>query len=127
MRPAYAIYVLESEWSWDHTNREIATFTVEGVEGQRWQEEFECLIDPLCPEDTKQSIIRDFKDVAKMQNKCQMSCTPHLLRLYRVTNYDGILRYRTPKGKTPKLNMILELICEFDQQGNPIIPRQVCN
>lgn len=123
MKPAYAIYVLESEWSWDHTNKEIATFTVEGIEGDRWQQELECLIDPLCPEDVKNGIMEDFKDIAKIQNKCRVNCTPHLLRLYRVVNCDGsIVQQPTSKRGAPQVNLTLKLICGFDRKGNIIIP-----
>ncbi len=124
MQPLYAIYLLESEWTWDHTNTEIATLTVEGAEGERWQKEFECLVDPLCPEHIKRSVVENLKTVATAQNNCQMDSTPRLVRLYRVTDYDGILRINPQKGESPKLNLTLKLICEFDCENYPLIPKE---
>jgi hypothetical protein len=122
MRPAYAIYVLESQWTWDHFNTELATFTVEGREGHRWQTEFECLVDATCPEEQKDMILRRLERVAEEQNNCQMDSTPHLICLYRVVDYDGILRVSPREGETPKLNLTLELICKFDENNKPIMP-----
>lgn len=123
MKPAYAIYVLESEWTWDHFNRELATITVEGTEGHRYRQEFECIAESDCPERIKEKIVSELKDIAKSQNQCPMESTPRLIRLYRVIDHDGILLRRPRAGETPKLNFTMQIICEFDSHGNPTKPK----
>ncbi|MDE1970414.1 MAG: hypothetical protein KGI50_02430 [Patescibacteria group bacterium] len=123
MVPSYAIYVLESQWTWDHCNTEIATTTVEGREGQRYERELECLVDPHTDKSILRDILNDLKRIAQAQNKCAMNPAPCLVRLYRVIDYEGILCGSLHGGEAPTLSFKLKLICEFDREGNPVAPK----
>ena len=123
MKPAYAMYVLEVQWVWDHHNTEIATLTVEGCEGSRWQLEFEALGDPNVGLVMKFVLLEDLKRLAKTLNRGVEAA--RMVRLYRVTDHEGIT-LRSPSstdlagGATAEISMKLAPICDFDELGNPV-------
>jgi len=124
MKPPYAVYLLESKWAWDHFNTEIATITVEGVEGERWQSELEKLIDPSCLLSERDSMLLNLKEIAKAQNNCVMDRTPQLVCLYRVVDSDPVLGLLYGRGNNATLKLTLQLICEFDSAGNPVMRKK---
>ena len=127
MHPRYASYLLESEWSWDHTNTEFASIVIEGVDGERWEPELETMLSPNCPLEQKKAMLHRLLSLAGLQNSCQMSDKPRLVRLWRLKDLTGnIPRGYRPNhcemGKRYNLNMELELVCEFDNDNNPVLP-----
>ena len=100
-------------------NTEVATITVEGREGARTQTELELLADPYGDDLEKRAIIKQLESIALAQNNSVMETSPTLVRLYRVTDMEGILRLPYQNGKSARLDMALELICEFDHENQP--------
>jgi hypothetical protein len=124
MKPAYAVYVLEVEWSWDHSNREFATLTVEGTEGNRYEPEFEKLLDPTFPPERKVSMLDELRRVTSALNRSAMG-EARMRCLYRVTDYDGVaVRPVHPAaldaGHAVMMQMWLQPICRFDADGAPV-------
>lgn len=124
MKPLYAVYLLESQWSWDHANREFATITIEGKEGERYEKGFEELLNPECPIDVRKSMLEDLLKIARAQNKCAMTDAPHLVALYRVMDAGGILLSSLRRKNVENLDMNLKFICAFDSKNQPVAPPQ---
>ncbi len=129
MQPAYAIYLLESRWTYDHSNTEIATITVEGREGQRWQMELEDLLKPELNANIKKMTIKELREIA--QNQCgTQSGICRLIRLYRVVDHEGLtvnspLTVELEGGrKTASVSLKLKPICDFDENDR-ILPIDV--
>lgn len=126
MKPAYPTYLLEVQWVWDHHNTEIATLTIEGLEGQRCQDEYEKLIDPAYPAGQKEEMLRQLKEVAAaLNNGVYGSCD--LVRLYRIVEHDRMfLLPSSQKQKelrsdsTVEMKFTLRPICAFDEMGEPV-------
>lgn len=124
MRPAYAVYLLEVQWVWDHANTAVATITVEGVEGERYDTEFERLTDPSLPPGQKEMMLAELRRVAAALNRSTMG-EGRLVRLYRVEDYDGVIRIPPrpqdfQRGQSAELRLQLMPICSFDTEGNPV-------
>ena len=124
MRPAYAVYLLEVQWAWDHANTAVATITVEGVEGERYETEFERLTDPSLPSGQKKMMLAELKRLAAALNRSVMDAG-RMMRLYRVEDYDGVIRLPPlpqdfQRGQLAELRLQLKPICSFDEEGNPV-------
>ena len=124
MRPPYAVYVLEVVWSWDHANTALVTLTIEGCEGSRYEPEFEQLVNPDFDSGHKASMLAELKRIAKTVQRSVVN-SYRLEKLYRVEDYDGIIRFPQTKepflaGTSATLSMKLKPICAFDQDGNPV-------
>ena len=123
MKPAYAVYVLEVKWVFDHHNTEIATLTVEGCEGSRWQPEYEVLGDPNVGHLMKHALLENLWRLARTLDRGLGSV--RMVRLYRVSDHEGIT-LRSPSstdlagGATAEISMKLVPICDFDEQGKPV-------
>ncbi len=127
MKPAYAMYLLQVEWTWDHSNTEFATITVEGREGCRYEPEFERLLDPDFPQVRKSGMIEELNAVAQaVARGTPGSC--RVVRLYRIEDAVGILNGGQPNGafaagSLAVMQMTLRPVCEFDSEGAPIAPK----
>lgn len=124
MKPAYAVYALQVEWTWDHANDEIATFTVEGTEGCRYEPEFERLLDPEFPKHRKEAMLDDLRAIAAALGRGTAGDSK-IVRLYRVEDTVGMLNGGQPDaafkaGRLAVVQMTLRPICSFDAEGQPV-------
>jgi len=125
VKELYAVYVLISSWSWDHSNQEMATITIEGVEGERVGIEFEKVILEGTDED-KCSLVDTLRGIAEKQNG-SLQDRGRLVALCRVIDRSGCQMGSIPlnqdvvKGKEQYLFMTMKPICTFDEKDN-IIP-----
>lgn len=123
MKPPYAVYLLVSEWSWDHTNREIATITIEGRAGHRYEKEYERIISEASPRELKQ-LASTFRQIAEAQGGT-FTGSLHLVCLYRVIGWSGSLLSPSHvgllHGQTRNISMALKPVCTFGA-SDTIIP-----
>ncbi len=106
------MYVLESEWSWDHANTELATMSFEETD--------------VLPETAlfnQDHAGRDtmLENVRKIfEGQCPRHGGYRLKRLWYAPN--GVLLTGRPGSASIEPSKSLELVCTFDKAGTPIRP-----
>lgn len=126
MVPPYAMYLLEAVWVNDHYNREFATLTVEGREGQRYETGFEVLVDPEGDPGDKAAKLSELREVAHALRRHYggshtASVIPaRLVCLYRIVDQGEMPWAGNSNSRLRELHMKLEPICTFDGDGNPV-------
>jgi hypothetical protein len=120
-------YLLESNWAFDHSHREFATFTLE--EGT--QPAPEKILDPSLPEWERKWLLKTLKKIFDAQVPKHGSY--RMTRLYRVLDrnffgYQPGIEHHSQKAtmdgrleqEVVDFHLILQPICDFDDDGNPI-------
>ena len=119
MNPAYAIYILEMEWTWDHANHEFTTITIEGCEGARAEQDFE---EQIKTEGGKRVLVNRLRKIADTVAYQPMGKSK-LICLYRVVDDSSQnleLGFHQRNGLKIELRLVLEPICRFDRNDNVI-------
>lgn len=122
MVPPYPTYLLHVSWTWDHTNREFATLTVEGCEGSQYETGFEVLADPNGNQDDKNNKLNELRGVARALRRHQGgTLDAQLICLYRIVDQsEHSAPLGSPYALVSELHYKLQPICTFDDRGNPI-------
>ena len=117
------IYVLESEWAWDHYNIEYATITAEayGLDGKP-SNGYDSMGDPLHLSNVDRAFVANLVRLAQEQNG-STSSEPRLVRFYRVCK-EGI---QHKYGENGEVIMTIKMVplCDFDANNNPIPVRKI--
>lgn len=110
-----AVYVLETKWSWDNTNVEYGTITIEEPD-----DGFEVLLDPKCGSMRKEVLLSQLRKVADGLDRSIMG-KGAMIALYRISGPDNYkwVQKKNSRGKIT-LTMCLTPVCGFDQDGNPV-------
>jgi len=117
-KPSCDIYVLQIVWRWDHTNYEMGTLTYERYEEMCF-ENYEQLMS--APEGKREALSQAMEEVFEALDKSIMD-KGEMVALFKVVPpYYGY--FGSPsieKDGALELNLKLQPICSFDNDGNPI-------
>jgi hypothetical protein len=103
-------YVLETEWTWDETHRELCSFSVEDCELE--QNDPAHIFKPVKPREVLNGWLRRFKLIAEAQNGSPLD-TCRLKRLWAVDRESEQRRHRF------FIQQELTLVGEFNEDGTP--------
>ncbi len=105
-------YVLETEWSWDETHRELCSFALEDFELE--QNDPAKIFNAVSPRTLVEGWLRRFKLVAEAQNGDPMR-TCKLVRLWWVEREAWDITHNHT------LTQKLYLVGEFNENGLPVL------
>lgn len=114
------VYVLETCWSWDNTNTEYRTITVEEPDEGFEEVFFDASVSPM----TRRVCLQKIIELAMAAQDRSILGKNKLVRLYRIEQRDK--EYKKPKVTVNKrtghvtVTMRMIPVCDFDEGGNPI-------
>lgn len=113
-RMTKGVYVLEVRWTWDNSNTEYGTRTIEEPEIG-----FDNILN--CSPREREKMLFEIYELARGLDRSIMGKAT-LVRFYRVVWEDG---YRWPRKSvasdgTVTLRMRMKPICDFDELGKPV-------
>jgi hypothetical protein len=116
---SWGMYVLESQWSWDNSHYDFATFSLEKCYNPIGCEK---LLDPDTPQKEKDRLLEEIK---KLHNAQMIGPGPRMVRLYRVVsaNYFGTnpsTNFGQLERNMADIHFSLLPICNFDKDGKPV-------
>lgn len=110
---ASTTFVLVSNWSWDLSNTELATITLENYE-------FDEIggVENLSPARMPSGLGMAIEKIRKAQDRSVLGHNS-LVALYRVTNRIELQKIILAPGKNHNVAFSLQPVCKFDDEGNP--------
>ncbi len=123
-------FVVTGNWSWDHSNSQLATFTIEGDEAEEWRSDPLPMDTPLTPDNFSKyfEAKRDYflsrikKLLTALDDSIMGKIRPGSLYEVRSGSYfnAGPPTQRKEEAEINAFNLTVEWLCNLNENGEPI-------